>query len=135
MTVPPSELQEMAERVMSWNLLPSEVTALSEAARRAIARDPVSRLVNEAQRLFLLGWAELGFGNRSAADRLFEESVEAAKASIAERETSEGYRALSDGYNQLLNIRGTAYKLFNHQAAKNSALKALVLSIWTSSMI
>ena len=125
----PTELEAFLDVAMAWESSRAGLMVAAEGALDAVAAlpDSVSRLVGEAQIRFILGWVEVGFGNQRIAEKAFERSMELARRSIGERETSEGYRVLADAYNQLLNLRGTAYKLFNHQAARKSAVRAVEL--------
>ena len=125
----PVELNHFADSVMECLISREEVAAEAEATRAAISAlpDRLSRLVHEAQRLFLLGWAELGFNRQRLGEQLFERAIKVARESIELEPTSEGYRVLADGLNQLLNVRGPAYKLFNHQTTRRSSLTAVEL--------
>ena len=100
--------------------------AAAEEAIGAIP-DETSRTLHDAQRLFLLGFDAIGRGNTSTGEAYVEQSMEAARDSLAEHESSEGYRILADGYNQLLKVRGRAYQMFHFRSARDTADRAVEL--------
>jgi tetratricopeptide (TPR) repeat protein len=124
----PPELEALAETVMA-NRPAAEVERAAEAAESAIRQiaDPASRDLHNAQRLFLVGFAALGDGRTDAAVEAIERSMDAARASLLAVESSEGYRILADGYNQLLKVRGRAYQVIHFRDARRSADRAVDL--------
>ena len=124
----PAELEELADVVMA-NQSSREVQSSAEAAERAISAipDPLSRNLHDAQRLFLLGFEAIGRGATEEGERLVEDAMAAAEASLDLEETSEGYRILADGYNQLLKVRGRGYQLLHFRTARFTADQAVKL--------
>ena len=124
----PPELESLADVVMA-NRPPAEVARADAAAEEAIGAipDETSRTLHDAQRLFLLGFDAIGRGNTSTGEAYVEQSMEAARDSLAEHESSEGYRILADGYNQLLKVRGRAYQMFHFRSARDTADRAVEL--------
>jgi tetratricopeptide (TPR) repeat protein len=124
----PPELERLADVVMAGRS-PEEVRSAALAALDSIANlpDQASRYVHEAQRLFLLGFDALGRGDTGQGESYLEASIAAARASLQVEETSEGYRVLADGHNQLLKTRGRAYKVLNFRAARSMVDQAVAL--------
>jgi len=125
----PAELVELADYVMR------ESPSRSELAARARELEPViraagseaSRTLYRAMLEFLVGFGELGNGSVDEADRRFADSVALALDSTRASASSEGYRVLADAYNQLLDIRTPAYKVFNAAGARRAAVRAVDL--------
>lgn len=131
---PPARLESFAELVMSSTGTPDEIEEASKSARREIQTlaDRTSVLVYEGQRLFLHAIAERGFvrvgtGSIQRAEDLLEAGADRARQANSLRPTSEGHRVLADCLNQLLQIRGIAYKILNLGAARTAAEKAVEL--------
>jgi len=140
---PPVQLMDLAEAVIAGTVRREDIDFLGSAAQAAVAAlgDPASVLVHEGQRLFLMGFAELGLAAtgdevmdpraaRATAERaeaLFEAAASRAAEANAMRTTSEGFRVLSDGYNQLLKMRSIPYKMTHAGGARRAAERALEL--------
>ena len=132
---PPPALVSFANLVMTSTASRAEIRAASRAASSEISalNDEASRLVHDAERLFLQSIAQRGFAPQDRtstrdAETLLEEASSLARRANRLRPTSEGYRVLADCMNQLLDLRGLAYKMFNLGAAKDTALRAVALN-------
>jgi len=130
----PDSLQSFANLVMSGTATREAIAEASGTASASIAGldDETARLVYEAQRLFLTAIAARGFelsgdAKLDEADSLLTQAAEKARAANRIRPTSEGFRVLADCLNQLLDIRGIAYKMFNTGPARNAAERAVML--------
>jgi len=125
----PHELVDLADYVMRER--PSR-DALRERAAAVVPAieaisDPVSRLLFEASRQFLIGFGELGNDAIGQADDRFERAADLAERANAVGETSEGHRVLADAHNQLLDIRPPAYRILNAGKARRAAVRAVEL--------
>jgi tetratricopeptide (TPR) repeat protein len=125
----PVELDELARFVMRDSPSMARATERANAVIPVIdaQSDPAARELFGAMRLFLLGFAARGNGRIDRADAHFEESVRRAERANELRPSSEGFRVLADAHNQLLDIRGTAYKIFNAWKARENAVRAVEL--------
>jgi len=127
LSMAPESLEIFADHVMSSTMSRAELELESVAVQRDIAAlpDAGSRAVHEAQRLFLLAFAERGFGSEKEADRLLIKAADLARDANRIEESSTGYRVLADCLNQLLDIRGIGYRMFNTVPARSSADRAV----------
>jgi len=127
--LPPSELVELADFVMRESPSRAELASRARELEPVIeaAEDESARMLLSAMREFLVGFGELGNGSVAEADRRFTSSVSLALGSTRASESSEGYRVLADAYNQLLDIRSPAYKVFNAAGARRAAVRAVDL--------
>jgi tetratricopeptide (TPR) repeat protein len=125
----PAELDELALTVMRDAPTREEVLARAVQVDATIARlaDPAARDLFTAMRQFLVGFAIRGTGGLVEAEEYFERAIELAKRANARTESSEGHRVLADGYNQLLDLGGSGYKLFNVGRARRAAVTAVEL--------
>jgi tetratricopeptide (TPR) repeat protein len=128
----PESLDALADIVMSASDR-ATVREASEAARSDIEAltSRQYRLLHEAQRMAIMGLAERGFARdlnvSPQAEDYFDRGQELARESLEIRETSEAYRILADCLNQLLQLRGTTYKMFNAGRARDAADRAVEL--------
>lgn len=125
----PAELDELATLVMRGDADRAAFDAALLAAERAAAALPgaADRLVNEARTAFLVGFAEIGYENPGAADAAYQWTVARALEANRLAPTSEGFRILADAQNQLLDLRGVAYKMLNVGAARRATERAVEL--------
>jgi len=133
-SVAPESLELFADHVVAATLDRPALMLESLVVEQDIAALPnaASRAVHEAQLVFLLGFAERGFvsegsGSEVAADRLFVAAAELAREANRLEESSTGHRILADCLNQLLDLRGIGYKMFNMGDAKSAADRAVEL--------
>ena len=127
-SIAPESLEVFADHVMASTLDRPELVLESLIVEQDIAAlpDATSRAAHGAQLLFLLAFAERGFvsqgsGSEDAADRLFLMAADLARDANRLEETSTGYRVLADCLNQLLDLRGIGYRMFNIKAARSAA--------------
>lgn len=125
----PEELVQLALLVMSD--VPSQA-ALDSARGRVRERieavdDETLRMLYRAMESFLAGFAQRGAGSVEAAERSFERAIELAERVNARAERSEAFRVMSEAYNQLLDIRGTGYRLVTAGRARAAAERAVAL--------
>lgn len=127
-TIPP-ELAELAVFVMSEVPQRAEFDAVRARADAGIAAvsDETRRTLYLAMESFLVGFAERGSGSPEAAANSFERAIELAERVNERRETSEAYRVMSEAYNQLLDMRGTGYRLMAVGRARTAAERAVSL--------
>lgn len=125
----PVELERFAVYVMG------ESPTGREALERATTIDaviagydlPEARSLFKAMSIFLVGFATRGEGRLEEAEGYFERSIELARQANAGIDSSEGQRILADGYNQLLDIGGAGFKMFNVGRARRAADRAVEL--------
>lgn len=130
----PEGLKDFAELVMSSTATRTQLELAAQSALDEIRTlpDEVSGLVYEAQLIYLNAFSELGFvrdgdGDQERAEELILRAIETAERANSIRETSEGFRVVADCRNQLLKLRGTAYRMTNFRAARQSADTAVQL--------
>ena len=125
----PLELRGFADYAMSTDPSRAELERTVRGVDRAIAAEPdeAARTLLRAMRDFLVGFAVLGRGDTETAEELFERTIEQAREANALRESSEGYRVVADAENQLLDLRGTGYRLLSVGRARRAAESAVAL--------
>ena len=125
----PPEVGPLVDLVI--NDRPSIEELRSAAAEAAVSvsrvEDPADRLRLEAIVEFLVGFGELGMGLRNEAEGSFQHAARPAEKANRLRETSDGQRVLADALNQLLELRGTGYRILNAPRARAAAFRAVEL--------
>lgn len=125
----PEELERFALLVMRDAPGREAAFRQAELVDRVIRRhpQPEARELYTAMLHHLLGFVERGHGHDRESERYFELAIEFARSANERFETSEGHRVLADAYNQLLDLGGTGFRMFNVGKARRAAEAAVRL--------
>jgi tetratricopeptide (TPR) repeat protein len=125
----PDELERFALFVMRDAPAREAAFEQAEIVDRVIRgyREPAARDLYTAMLHHLLGFVERGNGRDGESERYFELAIEFARSANERVETSEGHRVLADAYNQLLDLGGTGFRMFNVGRARQAAETAVEL--------
>ena len=125
----PAELETLLALVVTGRPSEQTIVAQAEEALQRIRQYPreADRAHLEASLEFLLGFGRMGLGSTDAAQTNFERAARLAERANRLDPTSEGYRVLADSLSQLLELRGTAYRVVNAGRARSAAERAVEL--------
>ena len=125
----PDELERFALFVMRDAPAREAAFEQAEIVDRVIRGypEPAARDLYAAMLHHLLGFVERGNGRDRESERYFELAIEFARRANERVETSEGHRVLADAYNQLLDLGGTGFRMFNVGRARRAAEAAVDL--------
>ncbi|MFW6260307.1 MAG: hypothetical protein ACOC6J_01860 [Spirochaetota bacterium] len=125
----PDELERFALFVMRDDPARDAAFEQAELVERVIRgyREPAARDLYTAMLHHLLGFVERGNDRDRESERYFELAIEFARRANHRVETSEGHRVLADSYNQLLDLGGTGFRMFNVGRARRAAEAAVDL--------
>lgn len=126
----PAELDKLLALVMAGRPSEQTIAAQADEALETIRQYPreADRARLEASLEFLVGFGRLGLEATAAAQANFERAARLAERANRLEQTSEGYRVLADSLSQLLELRGTAYRVVNAGRARSAAERAVELN-------